>query len=92
VRYSKRNIYFHELIGLEVSVNDHVDTSLKGVRGRVIDETKNMIVVLTDDGRELKIPKHGGKFTFKLPRTLKVEVLGDLIIGRPEDRLKRFRG
>jgi len=91
MKYTRKNIYFHELIGLKVEVIDHSDPTLRGVKGLVVDETKNTLKILTPHGGEKVVPKHGGKFLFKLPKTVSVEVLGDLIIGRPEDRLKRVR-
>jgi len=90
MKYSKRNLIYHELIGLRVIIKDHTDPTLKGISGKVVDETKNTLRIATDDGREVTVLKHGGRFIFKLPKTLDVEVLGDMIIGRPEDRLKRI--
>ncbi len=90
MRYTKRNLPYHELIGLEVTVKGHTDPSLVGIKGRVIDETKNMLIIRKDDGRELIIPKFGGKFLFKIPKSRYVLVPGDILIGRPEERLRRL--
>ena len=91
MKYTRRNIYFHELIGLEVEIIDHTDSTLRGIKGLVVDETRNTLRVLTISDKEKVVPKHGGKFLFKLPKTISVEVLGDLIIGRPEERLKKIK-
>ena len=90
MRRTKSNLIYHELIGLKVHVKSHTDKSLVGIKGRVVDETKNMLVIVTDEGREKWIPKFGGIFVFKLSDTVSVEVRGDAIVGRPEERLKKY--
>ena len=40
-----KDIIRHELIGLHVSVVDSTDPSIVGVEGRVIDETRNTLVI-----------------------------------------------
>jgi len=89
VRVTRSNIRYHELIGLEVTVREHTDPSLKGVSGRVVAETKKTLIIKTESGEKV-VPKWGGVFTFKLPRTLRAEVWGGDIIGRPEERLRRY--
>lgn len=87
---NSKNLIYHELIGLDVIIADHVDRSLVGRRGKVVDEYMNVLIV--DDGiKKIKVPKLGGRFIFKLPKE-DVVVRGELIIGRPEDRIKRYRG
>ena len=92
MRRRRFNLIFHELIGLEVHVKSHTDSSLTGLKGKVVDETKNMLIVESRNGKVEKIPKFGGIFVFKLSDTVSVEVRGDLIVGRPEERLKRYGG
>jgi len=92
MRRTKSNLIYHELIGLRVHVKFHTDKSLTNIKGKVVDETKNMFVILTDEGREKRVPKFGGVFVFKLSDTVSVEVRGDLIVGRPEERLKKYGG
>ncbi len=91
MRRTARNLRYHELVGLEVSVKSHTDASMISVSGLVIGETKNMLEVLSG-GRVLKVPKIGGLFAFKLDDGTNVIVRGDDIVGRPEDRLKRVAG
>lgn len=76
------NLPKHELIGLEVKVDEHSDETVEGLEGTVVDETKNMLVV---DGK--KIQKEEGVFTFKLGDS-EVRINGKLIAKRPEDRVK----
>ncbi len=60
---------------------------MAGLKGTVVDETRN-IIVLDDGKKERKIPKSEVKFLFRLPTAL-VEVQGKLLVGRPEDRVKK---
>jgi ribonuclease P protein subunit POP4 len=48
-----------------------------------------MILIEKDSGRRAMIPKAPSTFTFKLPDGRRILVEGRLIIGRPEERLKR---
>ncbi len=83
-----RNILRHELIGLEVEVVDDSNPYNIGVSGRVVDETRNTLLI--DDGvRERRIAKGYATFRFKLPDGTLVEVEGSKLVGRPEDRVKR---
>lgn len=91
MRRTRRNLRYHELIGLEVVVREHIDPTLRGLSGRVVDETRNTIVVESAEGRERIVPKHGGVFVFKLGARESVELAGASIEGRPEDRLVRYR-
>jgi ribonuclease P protein subunit POP4 len=100
------NIIHHELIGLDIRVVDSTNSSLNGIEGRIIDETKNMFKVETDD-MEKMIPKSSSSFIFTissshqtnddkryLPSNIKVD--GRLLLSQPENRIqtkfrKRFR-
>ena len=90
MRRTRRNLPYHELIGLEVIVKEHVDPTLRGLSGRVVDETRNTLVIESVDGRERIVSKHGGVFVFELGAREGVELAGTSIEGRPEDRLKRY--
>ncbi len=83
-----KNLIRHELIGLEVKIKDSTDPTLKGIKGRVVDETYNMLVIETSK-KEIKVPKRNCIFVFTLPSKLKVQVDGKLLVGRPEDRIKK---
>ena len=84
-----KNLVRHELIGLAVRIDESTDPTLKGVRGRVIDETYNTLKIETKDGKEKVIPKRNCIFIFTLPNKTKVQVDGKLLVGRPEDRIKK---
>ena len=90
MKHSAENIVYHELIGLEVTVILHSDPTLIGLRGIVIDETKHTLKIRTREG-DKRVPKLYGVFRFRLPSGLEVDVDGSLIVGRPEDRVKRVK-
>jgi ribonuclease P protein subunit POP4 len=77
----------HELIGLSVVVRSATDPSLVGLQGRVVDETRNTLLVETAKG-EKRVPKHGAEFVFGSEG---IPVHGDDLLFRPEDRIKRAR-
>ncbi len=81
------NLRKHELIGLSVAVLESTDPTLRGLRGAVVDETRNTLVVETDKG-EKRVPKKGALFRFGTEGT---PVQGDDLLFRPEDRIKKAR-
>lgn len=86
---NERNILQHELIGLKVRVLKAKNKSFKKISGKVIYETMHMLIIETKDGKRKMVPKKGTTFIFWLDNGKKVKVLGDLLEGRPEDRLKK---
>ena len=81
---TEKNLIKHELIGLEAEV---IEGNSKGVKGKVVNETKNMICLKTKKGAK-KIQKKNSVFVFMLPNGKKIKVNGKLIEKRPEDRIK----
>ncbi len=90
MRRDVKNLIYHELIGLHAVIADHTDRTLRGCEGAVVDESMNTLTV-GKDGKYVKIPKLGARIIFKLPDK-DVEVFGEMLVGRPEDRVKRCRG
>lgn len=82
------NLRKHELIGLQVRVVRATDPGQENLSGRVVDETRNMLVV-DADGVDKRIPKQGSRFRFEIQGGIEVE--GDEIRFRPEDRVKKAR-
>jgi len=80
----------HELIGLEVEVVRSSHPGFVGIRGVIVDETRGMLTVKSEDNRK-SVPKSVSAFRFKLPDGSRVEVEGREILNRPERRLKRTR-
>ncbi len=84
------NLGCHELIGLPVAVDSDRCDAYAHVTGRVVDETKNMLVV-SDGHRQRWIPKDVAVFHFTLPDRTTCRVEGKTLLGRPEDRVKKAR-
>lgn len=88
---NKRNLTQHELIGFEVEVVEASHRGYVGLKGKVIDETKNMLVIESNE-KEKKIPKLNTVFKFKISQEEKeVTVRGSNLLFRPEDRIKKAK-
>ncbi|MCW3128912.1 MAG: ribonuclease P protein component 1 [Methanophagales archaeon] len=84
------NILLHELIGLKAEVEESRNSSTRGLCGFVVDETRNMLVIENEPGKEKKISKAENVFIFELPEEgVKVRVRGDMLVSRPGDRIKK---
>jgi len=84
---TRRNIVRHELIGLEVEILESSDSTLKGLKGKVMDETRNTLIIEVKDKRKV-IPKGICTFAFNVRGDF-MQVPGSSLIGRPQDRIKR---
>jgi ribonuclease P protein subunit POP4 len=83
---SARNILRHELMGLEVLVCTASNPLHAGVRGQIIDETKNTLLISTPH-RKQRIPKMRSVFRLTLENGLMVDVDGSALAGSPERRV-----
>ncbi len=82
------NLHLHELIGLVVRIANSSSRELIGLEGKVVDETKNLLVIETKSG-ERKVQKAPNTFLFTLENKEKVEIKGKDIAFRPEERTKK---
>lgn len=82
-----RNILRHELIGLEARVIRDSNPSNVSISGKVIDETRNTLVIRHGEKAKM-IAKKDAVFLLRLLGR-DVEVVGRALVGRPEDRVKR---
>ncbi|MGQ9788318.1 MAG: ribonuclease P protein component 1 [Candidatus Hadarchaeaceae archaeon] len=87
---TKKNILRHELIGLEAQVVSSSDPALLGTYGKILDETKDMLVIEHMTAAKI-VPKSGSTFEIKLPDGQTVVVEGNKLVGRPEERVRRKR-
>ena len=78
----------YELIGTEAEVAKSRDPGYAGISGKVIDETRNTFVILRE-GERKRIIKESAIFRFKFSDGTVVEIDGKLLVGRPENRLKK---
>ena len=82
---TRKEIFPHELIGEEIEVMHSKNKSILGIKGKIIDETKETITVVQDNGKKVVLMKQ--IITFKLRKSGKI-ISGETITKRPEDRLK----
>ena len=82
-----KNILMHEFIGLRCSVVSARNRYNVGIEGKIIDEGMKTITLETSKGRKV-VMKKDTTFRMDLGQQ-KVDVDGNFIIARPEDRIKK---
>ena len=101
---NRKNLIFHTFIGLKVAIVRSAHRDLIGLSGKIINETKNLIVIETDGTRgvsshvedtkrgkkEVKIPKAASTFRFFLDNNESIDIDGSEVAFRPEERAKKL--
>jgi ribonuclease P protein subunit POP4 len=82
------SIVQHEFIGIDAKVVKSSNPDLVGITGKVVDETRNTFTI-SHNGEKKVIIKDTAIFEFAMPDGTVVEIDGKVIMGRPEDRLKK---
>jgi ribonuclease P protein subunit POP4 len=82
------SIVQHEFISLDAKVVRSSNPQAVGIAGRVVDETRNTLTILHNGKRSVVI-KDVSVFEFVMPDGTIVEIDGKVILGRPEDRIKK---
>jgi len=83
---SSQNVLRHEMIGLDILVSGAANPKQIGLSGRIIDETKNLLIINTPRGVR-RIPKMHSKFRIYLPGRENVEIDGSVMVLAPEKRI-----
>ncbi len=83
---TSQNVLRHELIGLDILVSGAANGNQRGITGRVIDETKNLLVIETPSGVR-RIAKMHSTFQVRLPGRETVEIDGSVMVLAPEKRI-----
>jgi ribonuclease P protein subunit POP4 len=83
-----QNFLRHELVGLTTHIVESRDPHLLCKRGIILSESKEMIQLDTEGG-PINAPKGVCVFDITLPSRSVVRVEGKMLIGRPEDRVKK---
>ncbi len=78
-----------ELIGLNVEIINAKNKSLIGIKGRIIDETKNLIFVESTNKKIKKIIKDQVKILLEY-QNKKYEINGEILKSRPEERIRKW--
>ena len=77
----------HELIGLECEVVKARNPYNVGIKGKIIDETMKTLVIKKGE-KEKRVLKAESVFRIILGNQ-KIDVDGNYIVARPEDRIKK---
>jgi len=88
VKPSPESLARHELIGLPVLVDANTDPGLIGLRGLVVDETRNTFLLETER-KVVRIAKSNASLIFTLPDGRRVRVAGSILISQPENRISK---
>lgn len=83
------NVLAHELIGLNAKIVNAAHAGIKGMQGKIVNETQHTLELETVNGVK-KIPKKEVTLELKLPNGECVQADGRLVHERPEDRIKTF--
>ena len=81
-----KEIARRELIGINVEITDSKNKANIGVKGRIVDETKNTLVI-EEKGAKKRVFKNNIVLKLKFDKKT-VEVKGELFSGRPKERIK----
>jgi ribonuclease P protein subunit POP4 len=77
-----------EFIGTTAAVASSPHAGYLGIHGEVLGETKNTFTI-QQDGKAKSIVKDQAVFKFQFSDGTVVEIDGNLLVGKPEDRLKK---
>jgi RNase P/RNase MRP subunit p29 len=86
---TNENLHSHELIGLNVTIHSSPLASIRNICGKVIYETKKMLLIENDNGIKAipKIAVHAMRVELSSGVCF---ISGSSLIARPEDRILRM--
>lgn len=82
------SIINHEFIGTHATIIQSPHPGYVGISGKVVDETKNTFMI-QQNGEMKRIVKDTAVMHFTFSDDTIVEISGKLLVGKPEDRLKK---
>jgi ribonuclease P protein subunit POP4 len=88
MRITAENVVRHELTGLSMHIVESTDPNFVCKKGIILGESKEMIHFDTN-GTAVMVPKRNCVFDVTLPDGTQVRINGDVLHGRPEDRMKK---
>jgi len=85
-----RKLYKGLIIGKDAEITGSSDPSLVGKRGKIVDETKNTIVLKQENGKTVRIAKSIVRFSlFSKDRSQSSLTLeGQELVATPQERIK----
>ena len=81
----EKNLKQGEIIGKNIEIIESKNKSNNGLKGKIIDETKNTIKIKTKQGEKTLIKKN---ITFKMESNNNAIINGAEIHAAPEERIK----
>lgn len=82
------NVIREEFIGTIGAVADSPHSGYLGIQGQVLRETRNTFLIQQNNEKKTVI-KDQAVFQFTFSNGTVVEIDGKLLVGKPEDRLKK---
>ena len=89
MKRTPQNIFYHELIGLEVIIEAYPDPTIKGARGVIVWETRRSLEIKVG-ARVVRIFKEASILRVNVPGYGWIRIKGELLTGTPPDRAKRM--
>jgi ribonuclease P protein subunit POP4 len=83
------NLLWHEIIGLHAKILESSDSTLRGIFGTIVFETKNTIFIRKGSSVKQVAKRAAKKFQLQTP-SCACFISGSALIGRPEDRISRL--
>ena len=77
-----------EFVGVDAEITKSRHQNSVGASGKIIDETRNTFII-SSEGKKKVVAKDSSSFRFNFRDGTIVEIHGRLLVGRPEDRLKK---
>ena len=82
------DIVRYEFIGTQAMIQRSSHPQDMEISGKVVDETRNTFSILQKTKCKI-VAKQSSVFRFRFPDDTVVEIDGKILVGRPEDRLKK---
>ena len=84
---TENNLHVHEMIGLKSEIVKSSNSEIIGLKGTIVNETKNMFTLETKFGMK-SIPKDHNTWRISFNQNKK-EIEGNTLLKRPHERLGR---
>jgi RNase P/RNase MRP subunit p29 len=84
------NILSRGIVGLEAKILESSDSTLRGIVGTIVFETKNTILIRKKDSLVRQVAKKAAKTLQLQTGSCACFISGSALIGRPEDRISRL--